>query len=289
MPVSSSKQMGKPDVDSIEGLSPAISIEQKSTSHNSPVPTVGNRDGNLRLSRLLFARVGHPSCFQWRRGNHCRRPCSRWWMPLACCRKGANFSYWPRSSAAGKESIGKKLLDMRPGRLRSEPGSMVSWLSWARTLRSIKQKENTTIEIVGRSAGDETGRGVDETVWPIRWKLSLKLAGGLVGVLTEQWESVALIARSSPASLRCQLSGNHAACLFVQQPARSLSGLRRHRLMPWRLAVQTMKTSRCWNPAGLQGRQGCGPKSLSVKVATRSDRGDHGISPCEPLPTSSVR
>ena len=54
--------MGKPDVDSIEGLSPAISIEQKSTSHN-PRSTVGTVTEIYDYLRLLFARVGHPFCF----------------------------------------------------------------------------------------------------------------------------------------------------------------------------------------------------------------------------------
>ena len=53
--------MDKPDVDSIEGLSPAISIDQKSTSHN-PRSTVGTVTEIYDYMRLLFARVGHPHC-----------------------------------------------------------------------------------------------------------------------------------------------------------------------------------------------------------------------------------
>ncbi|MDY6216438.1 excinuclease ABC subunit UvrA [Actinobacillus porcinus] len=53
--------MEKPDVDSIEGLSPAISIEQKSTSHN-PRSTVGTVTEIHDYLRLLFARVGEPRC-----------------------------------------------------------------------------------------------------------------------------------------------------------------------------------------------------------------------------------
>lgn len=53
--------MEKPDVDSIEGLSPAISIEQKSTSHN-PRSTVGTVTEIYDYLRLLFARVGEPRC-----------------------------------------------------------------------------------------------------------------------------------------------------------------------------------------------------------------------------------
>src|SRR3989337_305693 len=53
--------MGKPDVDYIEGLSPAISIDQKSVSHN-PRSTVGTITEIYDFLRLLFARVGHPHC-----------------------------------------------------------------------------------------------------------------------------------------------------------------------------------------------------------------------------------
>ncbi|UNL84751.1 excinuclease ABC subunit UvrA [Priestia koreensis] len=54
-------QMDKPDVDTIEGLSPAISIDQKTTSRN-PRSTVGTVTEIYDYLRLLFARVGHPVC-----------------------------------------------------------------------------------------------------------------------------------------------------------------------------------------------------------------------------------
>jgi excinuclease ABC subunit A len=63
-------QMSKPDVDAIEGLSPAISIEQKSVSHN-PRSTVGTVTEVYDYLRLLFARVGRPHC------PRCGRPISR--------------------------------------------------------------------------------------------------------------------------------------------------------------------------------------------------------------------
>ncbi len=55
-------QMEKPDVDFIEGLSPAISIDQKSTSRN-PRSTVGTITEVYDYLRVLFARIGHPHCF----------------------------------------------------------------------------------------------------------------------------------------------------------------------------------------------------------------------------------
>src|SRR6187431_2081868 len=63
-------QMEKPDVDYIEGLSPAISIDQKTTSHN-PRSTVGTVTEIYDYLRLLFARVGTPFC------PNCGRPVGR--------------------------------------------------------------------------------------------------------------------------------------------------------------------------------------------------------------------
>ena len=63
-------QMEKPDVDIIEGLSPAISIDQKSASRN-PRSTVGTITEVYDYLRLLYARIGHPHCHQ------CGRPIAR--------------------------------------------------------------------------------------------------------------------------------------------------------------------------------------------------------------------
>jgi excinuclease ABC subunit A len=57
------EQMDKPDVDYIEGLSPAISIEQK-TTHRNPRSTVGTVTEVYDYLRLLFARIGTPHCYQ---------------------------------------------------------------------------------------------------------------------------------------------------------------------------------------------------------------------------------
>jgi len=63
-------QMDKPDVDYIEGLSPAISIDQKTTSHN-PRSTVGTVTEIYDYLRVLYARIGHPHC------HRCGRPISQ--------------------------------------------------------------------------------------------------------------------------------------------------------------------------------------------------------------------
>ncbi|MCE7898381.1 excinuclease ABC subunit UvrA, partial [Candidatus Microgenomates bacterium CPR3] len=53
--------MDKPEVESIDGLSPSISIDQKTVSHN-PRSTVGTTTEIYDYLRLLFARIGHPKC-----------------------------------------------------------------------------------------------------------------------------------------------------------------------------------------------------------------------------------
>src|ERR1700691_2114407 len=63
-------QMDKPDVDFIEGLSPAISIDQKSASRN-PRSTVGTITEVYDYLRLLYARIGRPPCY------NCGRPVAR--------------------------------------------------------------------------------------------------------------------------------------------------------------------------------------------------------------------
>ncbi|MBM4435720.1 MAG: excinuclease ABC subunit UvrA [Actinobacteria bacterium] len=63
-------QLEKPDVDQIEGLSPAISIDQKATSHN-PRSTVGTVTEIHDYLRLLYARIGKPHCY------NCGRPVTR--------------------------------------------------------------------------------------------------------------------------------------------------------------------------------------------------------------------
>ncbi|RAP32789.1 excinuclease ABC subunit UvrA, partial [Candidatus Marinamargulisbacteria bacterium SCGC AAA071-K20] len=63
-------QLDKPDVDFIDGLSPAISIDQKSSSHN-PRSTVGTITEIYDYYRLLFASIGKPHC------PHCKKPVSK--------------------------------------------------------------------------------------------------------------------------------------------------------------------------------------------------------------------
>jgi excinuclease ABC subunit A len=72
-------QMQKPDIEYIEGLSPAISIDQKTTSHN-PRSTVGTVTEIYDYLRLLYARVGHPHC------PKCGKPIERQTIDQICDR-----------------------------------------------------------------------------------------------------------------------------------------------------------------------------------------------------------
>ena len=98
-------QMEKPNVDSIDGLSPAISIDQKTTSKN-PRSTVGTVTEIYDYLRLLYARVGIPHC------PVCGREIVRQSVDSIVDRvlsmeKARKFGLWRRSSAGGKASIRK--------------------------------------------------------------------------------------------------------------------------------------------------------------------------------------
>src|SRR5690348_10560999 len=88
------EMMNKPDLDSIEGLSPAISIQQKSTSKN-PRSTVGTITEIYDYLQLLYARIGIP---------HCPR----------CKRKISNQSVESICESILKESADKKILILAP-------------------------------------------------------------------------------------------------------------------------------------------------------------------------------
>ena len=91
-------QMEKPDVESIEGLSPAISIDQKSTNRN-PRSTVGTVTEIYDYMRLLYARIGIPHCPKC--GREIRRQTIdqivdkwiRWWITSWVFRKKRRSSF----------------------------------------------------------------------------------------------------------------------------------------------------------------------------------------------------
>ena len=115
-------QAQKPDVESIDGLSPAISIDQKTTNHN-PRSTVGTVTEIYDYLRLLFARVGVPYC------PHCKKPISQQTVDQIV---DAVLSYKP----------GSKLTILAPI-VRGQKGS------FAKQFESLKKSGYTRVQVDG--------------------------------------------------------------------------------------------------------------------------------------------
>jgi excinuclease ABC subunit A len=80
------ERLEKPDVDLIEGLSPAIAIEQKTAIHN-PRSTVGTVTEIYDFLRLLYARTGTPYCYRCGRDRSSAKPSTRWLRRHASARR----------------------------------------------------------------------------------------------------------------------------------------------------------------------------------------------------------
>ena len=193
------EQMGKPDVDSIEGLSPAISIEQKSTSHN-PRSTVGTVTEIYDYLRLLFARVGRPSCFQC--GEEITAQTVQQMVDaIGLLPEGSKFQVLAPIVRGRKGEYRKELLDMRrAGYVRARVDGQLVELGDDITLD--KQKKHTIEIVVDRlvmKQGEALTRRLADSV-----ETSLKLAGGLVAVLTDNGK--ASLYSEKLACIRCGVS-----------------------------------------------------------------------------------
>ncbi len=174
------EQMGKPDVDSIEGLSPAISIEQKSTSHN-PRSTVGTVTEIYDYLRLLFARVGRPFCV------NCGQPITAQTVQqmvdaIGALPVGSRFQILAPIVRGRKGEYRRELADARrAGYVRARIDGAIVGLDEAISLD--KQRKHTIEIVVDRLVmKDEESllRRLADSV-----ETALKLTQGLVGVLGE--------------------------------------------------------------------------------------------------------
>ena len=193
------EQMGKPDVDSIEGLSPAISIEQKSTSHN-PRSTVGTVTEIYDYLRLLFARVGRPHCHQC--GQEITAQTVQQMVDaIGALAEGSKFQILAPIVRGRKGEYRKELLEMRRGgyvraRIDGKPMELSDDISLD------KQRKHTIEIVIDRlimKAGDALARRLADSV-----ETALKLTGGLVGVLTEDGRT--LLYSEKLACIRCGVS-----------------------------------------------------------------------------------
>ena len=196
------EQMGKPDVDSIEGLSPAISIEQKSTSHN-PRSTVGTVTEIYDYLRLLFARVGRPFCFQC--GEEITvQTVQQMVDAIRTLPEGMKFQILAPIVRGRKGEYRKELLDMRrAGYVRARVDGKMADLGDDIILD--KQRKHTIEIVVDRlvmkagGPGDALSKRLADSV-----ETALKLADGLVGILTED-DEVRLYSEKL-ACIRCGVS-----------------------------------------------------------------------------------
>ncbi|THJ12565.1 MAG: excinuclease ABC subunit A, partial [Nitrospira sp. CG24C] len=266
------EQMGKPDVDSIEGLSPAISIEQKSTSHN-PRSTVGTVTEIYDYLRLLFARVGRPSCFQC--GEEITAQTVQQMVDaIGLLPEGNKFQLLAPIVRGRKGEYRKELLDMRrAGYVRARVDGQL--VDLGEDIALDKQKKHTIEIVVDRlvmKQGEAMARRLADSV-----ETSLKLAGGLVGVLTDNGK-VSLYSEKL-ACIRCGVSypeitprvfsfnSPHGACpacdgIGYAMTLRQGSGQAHDSLDDEDFTL----LEPCETCKGARLR----PESLSVKLATRS-------------------
>jgi excinuclease ABC subunit A len=196
------EQMGKPDVDSIEGLSPAISIEQKSTSHN-PRSTVGTVTEIYDYLRLLFARIGRPFCFNC--GEEITAQTVQQMVDaIRTLPEGTKFQILAPIVRGRKGEYRKELLDMRrAGYVRARVDARM--VDLAEDIALDKQKKHTIEIVVDRlvmkpgGPGDALAKRLADSV-----ETALKLADGLVGVLTESGKSS--LYSEKLACIRCGVS-----------------------------------------------------------------------------------
>ncbi len=258
------EQMGKPDVDSIEGLSPAISIEQKSTSHN-PRSTVGTVTEVYDYLRLLFARVGRPSCF--RCGEEITAQTVQQMVDaIGLLPEGGRFQILAPIVRGRKGEYRKELLDMRrAGYVRARVDGQLVELGQDITLD--KQKKHTIEIVVDRlvmKSGEALTRRLADSV-----ETSLKLAGGLVAVLTDNGK-VSLFSEKL-ACIRCGIS-------YPEITPRVFSFNSPHGACPACDGIGYAMIPGCPDDEDFTLLEPCEvckgarlrPESLSVKVATQS-------------------
>ena len=176
-------QMDKPDVDYIEGLSPAISIDQKTTSRN-PRSTVGTVTEVYDYLRLLYARVGQPSC------PNCKIPISQQTVEQIV----DQILQWPEGTrlmilapvVRGKKGEHVKVIDelKRAGYVRARIDGEHKELS---DTIELDKKKNHTIEVVVDRIilrGDVSSRLADSL------ETATSLSGGIVIISKSEGEDI---------------------------------------------------------------------------------------------------
>lgn len=172
-------QMDKPDVDYIEGLSPSISIDQKTTSHN-PRSTVGTVTEIYDYLRLLYARIGHPYC------PECHKPITQQTVEqivdqVLTMPEGTKFQILAPVVRKRKGEYDKLFEDLKKdGFVRVRVDGEIKELGEKISLERYKQH---TIEVVVDRLVLKSGieQRLADSI-----ELALKLAKGLISIVTTE-------------------------------------------------------------------------------------------------------
>ena len=276
--------MEKPDVDSIDGLSPAISIEQKTTSRN-PRSTVGTVTEIYDYLRLLYARIGHPHCPSLRRAHRAASRPSRsstrcWRWPRArASRSSRRWCAGARASSARSSTLaaGRGLL-ARQGRRRDVPHRR----------RAGARQEAQARHLGGRRPARHEGR-------PAPPAHRLRRDGAL------RWPRGS--SRSSPVDGKPQLYSERFACavhgvslpelaprvLLVQLAARRVPELHRARAPRSRSTpTWSCPTPRSRSPRARSRRGTWAARATTSRSSTRSPTAGRSISTSRGASSASV-
>ncbi len=199
------EQMTKPDVDSIDGLSPAISIEQKTTSHN-PRSTVGTVTEIYDYFRLLFARIGQPYCHQC--GNPIVAQTVQQIVDAILSLPASSKIYVLAPIIRGRKGEYRKelLAARKAGFIRARIDGVIRDLSESITLH--KQRKHTIEIVVDRviiKTETSVARRLADSV-----ETALKMSHGLVAVLSSEDEQPRIFSEQL-ACIQCGLSYSEIA------------------------------------------------------------------------------
>ena len=243
-------QMERPDVDSIDGLSPAISIEQKTTSR-SPRSTVGTITEIYDYLRLLYSSIGVPHCPVC--GNEISRQTTEQILQHVLALKPEDRIMVMAPIVRGRKGEYKKDLEKlaRQGFVRARIDGVLRSLDEEIPL---DKRKNHTIEVVVDRLLVKPGieKRLEASI-----ETATKLANGLVLIVGGQRRGAPVFAETGVHRMRRQHSAAGAALVLLQQPVRRLRGVPR--------AGQQVDVR--------PGQGDCGSGQAAVRWRPRSGRG----------------
>ena len=222
--------MEKPDVDHIEGLSPAISIEQKSTSHN-PRSTVGTITEIYDYLRLLYARVGTPRCPDHGFPLEAQTVSQMVDQVLALAKDRRAPSSagccWRRWSASARAST-RRCSSSCARRASCACASTACCTRSTRCRRWRCAQKHTIEAVIDRF---KAARRTSSSAWPNRFETALKLGDGMAHRCSrmddDDRRAAAVLVEVQLPGLRLLAARTRAAPVLVQLAGRRLPDLRR--------------------------------------------------------------